>query len=73
MKMSTYMGSPRPRPFAFDVERSTRIVDAGIAIECCLGERVRIELGIGMAPDLGDLGGSQAGGFLKRDEGSFLR
>ena len=52
---------------------STRIVDAGIAIECCLGERVRIELGIGMAPDLGDLGGSQVGGFLKRDEGPFLR
>ena len=50
-----------------------RIVDAGIAIECCLGERVRIELGIGMAPDLGDLGGSQVGGFLKRDEGPFLR
>ena len=26
--------------------RSTRIIDAGIAIECCLGERVRIQLGL---------------------------
>ena len=28
---------------------STRIIDVGIAIQCCLGERVRIQLGSGFS------------------------